>query len=164
MENKEGRFLDDRESLEAIVATLPKEEFDVYQSFGALTLESAFQGRRFVCYQLDKGRPTRLLTVTTGEFWVHSQDGAFAAVSGMPHPQLGTLPQKVPDHDIFLQIPQNFILKWKGKTTPKGLQFAPHYAVLIKTRSREHLQVDGHSYCVTLNKFRERFPEVPIRY
>lgn len=164
MENNESRFLDDKESLQAIVAGLSERDRAEYESYGALTLESAFQGRKFVCYRLQSGAPKDVLLLTTGEFWVQSQLGAFMDVLGLPVPEVGTLPVKVPDHDVFIQIPQNFIFKWKGKRTSKGLQFAPHYAVLIKSRSREHLQVDGHSYCVTLNKFRERFPEVPLRY
>lgn len=164
--NSARSFLDDKESLEAIVEAMPPHARGEYQAYGALTLESVFPNRILVVYTLKKGEPTEVEVVRCGDLTLTRLQGPRAEMSSRGrHMEVGVEPVKWFDRDVYFHVPQNFIFKWKGKrTADKGVQFVPHYAVLIKTKSRDHLQLEGHTYCVTLNRFRERFPEVDVRY
>ena len=78
---------------------------------------------------------------------------------------IGAVPSRYRSRELFLHVPQNFVFKWKGKQKSEGkVEFVPHYAVLIKTRSKDIHQVEGHTYCVTFNRFSERFPDLKFRY
>ena len=158
-------FLDDAESFTAVIAAMPVKDRTLYESYGALTLEAGFPNRVMVVYTLSKDRPVDIEILTLGGMEMTRVGGPTVELEGKQGLQvLGVKPKRWGTRDLFLHVPQNFIFRWKGKQTPKGVQYVPHYAILIKTRSREHLQVEGDTYCVTLNKFRERFPKVPARY
>ena len=163
---KEARFLDDRASLDAIVAQMGDTERLPYLGYGARSLEAGFPNRRLVVYRLEAGAPVDTDVLMLGYMEMTKFDGPIITVADAKgEVVVGLQPVRWRNRDLFLHIPQTFEFKWKGKESGRGkLQFAPHYAILIKTKSRENLQVDGDTYCVTLNKFRERFPEVPIRY
>lgn len=165
MENKAGQFLDDKESLREIVALLGEAGSREYYSYEGLTLEAGFQDRKMVVYTLEDDRPTNIETLTLGSITLDEHKGPFVTFEhrGISS-KFGVVPMRVKDREIFVHVPQNFIFKWRGKVVRGGIQYAALYAVLVKTRSREHLRVEGHTYMVTLNKFRERFPEVPLRY
>jgi hypothetical protein len=75
-----------------------------------------------------------------------------------------SVPTKWRSRDIFFQVPQEFIFKWRGKLSGTRIEFGPHFSVLIKTRSKELEQVEGHTYCPTYNDFRERFPEIHVEH
>lgn len=157
-------FLDDAKSLEAIVKSMPEKERSLYESYGALTLEAGFPNRVMVVYTVKGGKPVDIEKVTLGDMEMTRVGGpTIDVVDGGPV-KLTVSPIRWKTRDLFLHVPQNFIFRWKGKQTQTGVNYVPHYAILIKTRSKEHLQVEGDTYCVTLNKFRERFPEVPVRY
>lgn len=159
-------FLDDKESFEAIVDTLEPALLAEYRSYEALSLEAVFPNRVMVAYRLVKGAPTDMSILTFGDISVTRHIGpVFALSDGTNDFEVGLKPMKWKDLDLFLQVPQNFIFKWKGKRATRGdVQFIPHYAILIKTRSKEHVQIENHAYCVTLNNFKERFPNVDVRY
>jgi len=166
MASEKGRFLDDRESLEAIVKAMPPWDREVYEQYGALVKESVFPNRKLVVYTLLEGRPQNISMLTVGDLSLDRINGPVATVSDEKGSEnVSVTPKRWRGMGLFLQVPQHFELKWTGKDVgAKGVQFVPHYALLIKTRSKEFHQVEGHTYCVTLNKFRERFPEVPLRY
>lgn len=166
MANKGGQFLDDPESLQALIALMPAGERDEYLALKALNLEAGFPNRRMIVYTLDGATPTRLSMLLLGDMEMTRIGGPTITVTDEKGLAVVSVhPERWRDRDLFLHIPQNFIFKWKGKDTgAKGLQFVPHYAVLIKTRSKEHHQVDGDTYCATLNQFRERFPDVSVKY
>jgi hypothetical protein len=162
----DGRFLDDAQSLDALIQMLPVRLRDEYLALRALTLEAGFPNRRMIVYTLKDGQPSKQSMLLLGDMDMARIAGPTITIADEAGPvTVGVSPVKWRDRDLFIHIPQNFIFKWKGKPVgAKGVQFVPHYAVLIKTRSKEHHQVEGDTYCVTLNKFRERFPEIPIRY
>lgn len=162
----DGRFLADSLSLAALIAQMPGPARQEYLELKALNLESGFPNRRLVVYTLQGGQPTQISMLLLGDMEMTRIGGPTVIVTDEKGPVLVTVnPRKWRDRDLFLHIPQNFIFKWKGKDTGgKGVHFVPHYAVLIKTRSKEHRQISGDTYCVTLNKFRERFPDIPVRY
>lgn len=159
-------FLDDQASLQALIERLPEDAKQEYKSYGALTLESAFPGRKMVVYTLKGGKPSDIVVITFGAFMCDWETGPSAEVQdGRGRMTIDTSPRKYRPRDLYLHIPQNFSLKYKGRQTGKtDVDFVSHYAVLVKTRSKEIHQVEGHTYCVTLNKFRERFPDLNIRY
>lgn len=162
-----GRFLEDRASLDAIVKCMPDFARAEYLSYGALELLAGFPNRQLVVYTLARGRPTDIELLRLGNMQLVGYSGPTVEVAGEQESVLvGVTPvQILPGRDLFLQVPQRFEFKWKGKVSDSGgVQFAPHYTILTKTRSKEFHQVESHTYCVTLNQFRERFPEVPVRY
>jgi hypothetical protein len=163
----EGKsFLDDSESFKALIDRIGQPEKAEYLSYGSLSLESAFPGRKMVIYTLKNSKPLDIDVITFGAFMCDWDLGpSFDVANGNGTLQVVTTPKKFRPRDLFLHIPQHFELKYKGKHQDKaGVDFVSHYAVLVKTRSKEHLQVDGHTYCVTLNKFRERFPDLKFKY
>lgn len=165
MAANDGRFLDDKLSLAALVDQLCPNARDDYEALHALSLESGFPNRRMIVYTLAYGEPVNVSMLRLGEMEMIRDEGPTITVEDEAGTVIvGVTPLKWRERELFLHIPQNFIFKWKGKDTPKGVQFMPHYAVLIKTRSKEHHQVDGDTYCVTLNNFKERFPSVTVRY
>lgn len=166
MAANDGRFLDDAASLRGLISQMPFKERTAYEQLRALNLESAFPNRRMVLYTLDGTAPVGVSLLLFGDMEMTRIGGPTITVSDDLGPVvIDVHPKRWRDRDVFLHVPQTFILKWKGKDAGAGgLQYVPHYAVLIKTRSKEHHQVDGDTYCVTLNTFRERFPEYPIRY
>lgn len=166
MAGKDGRFLDDGPSLAALIDKLPKATRDVYDTFKALSLESGFPNRRMIVYTLADGVPLNTSMLLLGDMEMSRNEGPTITVADEAGTVIvGVTPVKWRERDLFLHIPQNFIFKWKGKDAgEKGVQFVSHYAVLVKTRSKEHHQIDGDTYCVTLNQFRERFPDVSVTY
>ena len=159
-------FLEDSESLQALIGTMPQPDQAEYRSYGALALESAFPGRKMVIYTLKDHQPLDIDVITFGDFrcdWDNGPNVEVASGRGKTH--LDTIPRRYRPRDLFLHVPQSFTLKYKGRRGDKtDVDFVSHYAVLVKTRSKEIHQVDGHTYCVTLNQFRERFPDLKIRY
>jgi hypothetical protein len=159
-------FLDDQESLRALINTMPADEQAEYRSYGALALESAFPGRKMVVYTLRGGKPAEVEILTFEALLVDWETGPNFSVEGSGgKTQFLAVPRRYRPRDLFLHVPQNFTLKYKGRRkADTGVDFVSHYAVLIKTRSKDIHQVEGHTYCVTLNRFRERFPDQKIRY
>lgn len=162
-------FMDDRESLEALVDLLAPEESATYRSYKALSLESGFPGRKMIAYDLLNGVPVNVEVITLGMMRMAAAVGPSIELTSDRRTgvfSVGMVPMKWPDRDLFFHVPQKFELKWKGKVSGKSgeLNFAPHYAVLIKSRSKPHLKVDGECYCVRLNQFREMFPSCKVGY
>lgn len=159
-------FLDDSESLRALIDQMPEDERSEYKSYGCLSLESCFPGRRMVVYQLRGGKPTDMEVISFGELTVSWDEGpATTVIQETGQTKILETPRRLRPYDVFLHVPQSFTVKFKGRREPIGdVKFVSHFAVLIKTRSKEIHQVDGHTYLVTLNRFRERFPDLKIRY
>ncbi len=167
-ENQSSKtFLDDRESLQAIIDGIPNpSEREAYKGFKGLSLESGFPNRKFVVYTLNHGRPVDVDLLTLGELSMDPYQGPTVTVhSGDYEMSVKLTPTRFKNRDLFLHVPQSFELKWRGKRQrTDGVHFVPHYALLIKTMSKPHLQVDGHTYCVRLNQFREMYPDIDVRY
>jgi hypothetical protein len=167
MESRRGsRFLDDKESRQELVNRMPDALRAEYQSYKFVGKEAAFPGRVLVVYTLKGGVPANLDIVTLRHLTVDQVSGPMAAASseGQGVYYIGMVPSKWRGRDLFLQLPLEFIFKWKGKESGEGVEFAPHYAILVKTRSRWDEKIEGHTYCATFNDFRERFPGVRVAY
>ncbi len=166
MAGDKSRFLDDRESLEAIIRSMPYKEKTLYDQYRALSKEATFPNRKMVVYTLCGGKPTNVEVITMGDIEVTRIGGPVVEVAdSRGKAQVGVVPQRWRDRDLFIQVPQHFELKWTGKQVGDGVvHFVPSYAMLFKTRSKEFHQVEGHTYVATLNKFRERWPDLSLRY
>lgn len=166
MASEKGRFLDDRESLVAIVNSMPPGHREVYDQYGALVKEAVFPNRKLVVYTLLDGRPQNISMLTVGDISLDRINGPVATISDEKGSEkVSVTPTRWRGLDLFLQVPQHFELKWTGKAAGEGVvHFLPSYALLFKTKSKEFHQVEGHTYVVTLNRFRERWPSVPLRY
>jgi len=162
-------FLDDKESFQAIVEQLPDDELEIYRSMGALTLTSVFPNRVLVIYTLRGSKPTNIELITIGDIGITRRGGPTLEMSAPgKHLELGVLPQRWFGRDLFFQVPQNFTLRWLGKRTaqdgPMGVHFAASSAVLVRSRSRPHMKMEGETYSETLNEFREKYPGDTPRY
>lgn len=158
--DKSGRFFDDAASLRALVGLMPPEEQEAYDSFLCLGMESVFPNRRMIVYDVGAGGPERVEVINFVDLVMDRIKGPhILAETHFGEIEIPAIPTRYDSRALFLHTPQNFIFKYKGKKSATGkLQFAPHFAVLFKTRSREHEQLLGHTYIATHNKFRERFP------
>jgi len=161
-----GRFLDDNRSRQELINQMPSALRAEYQSYKFVAKEAAFPGRVLVVYTLWGGKPENLDIITLRHLTVDQMRGpmTFATSEGQGDYAIGMVPTKWRGRDLFVQLPLEFIFKWKGKESHAGVEFASHYAILIKSRSRWDERMDGDTYCATLNDFRERFPEVSVRY
>ena len=159
-------FLDDPSSLKALIERMDEPGKSEYKTYGALTLEAVFPARKMVVYTLKGGKPLDIAVITFGAFMCDWDTGPHAKLTlASTDVRISTTPTRVGNRDVFLHIPQQFALKYKGRNdAEKGVSFASHYAVLVKTRSKEIHQIESHTYCVTLNNFRERFPDLKLRY
>lgn len=161
-------FLEDRESLEALIELVPQPLKSVYNAFTFRGLESGFPGRKFVVFTLRAGKPEDVEVLTLGQMRMSAQGGPTIEVFSDRRPDpwvIGMIPDKLPGRDVFLHVPQKFEFKWKGKrSTRDGVNFAPHYAVLIKSGSNPVSGADDQTYCVRLNQFWEMFPGHKIGY
>jgi len=166
MAGEQKTFLDDRESFEELLRCMPEGELRDYDSYGALNMEFTFPGRNMVIYTLSRGLPTDIVVIRFGELTVDPEYGPRFTITD-PDGELpvNAVPSRYRNRDLFLHAPQNFTLRYRGVRSPKqGVDFVSHYAVLVKTRSKEIHQIEGHQYCVTIAKFRERFPDLKLRY
>lgn len=165
--NGSSKYLDDGQSLKALVDCLTLEDRSEYKEYKSLAKESAFPGRRFVVYTLLAGKPSNCEFLSCGRLQMNT-DGALEleiASDQSPYPfAVSMVPVRVPGREVYLHIPQNFELKWKAKAGETGITFAAHFALLIKTRSNVRRREEGHTYCARLNEFNELFPEAKARY
>lgn len=155
----EKRYLTDQESMEELVALMPEQDQRLHADFRYRSMEPCFPGRRLVIYTLRRGEPTDIELVHFGELavGVKATPTAKYVYRGGEHLVTPT-PAKVRGQEVFLSLPQNFVFRFAGQEVNGTLEFRAHYAVLIKTRSRDALEVEGHTYCVTLKRFLDRYP------
>lgn len=159
-------YLDDQSSLRALVGMMPDEERAIYMGYKSLTLEAAFPGRKMVIFTLRGGKATDVEMISFGDLCVDWDTGPNATVEdSRGKTQILAVPKRIRPRELFLHIPQSFNLRYKGRRdSPGGVKFMSHYAILVKTRSKVTLQIEGDTYCVTLNDFRERYPDLRLRY
>ena len=161
-----ARFLDDNESRQALVNRIPLPLREEYLAYRFVAKEAAFPGRVLVVYTIQNGQPVNLDVVTLRHLTVDQESGpmTYATSGGQGDYPIGMVPTKWRGRDLFMQLPLEFIFKWKGKEAGLGVDFASHFAILIKSRGRWDEKKEGDTYCVTLNDFRERFPGVRVTY
>lgn len=168
MANDTKTFLEDRESLQALIELIPASLRTIYTTYTYLGMESGFPGRKFVVYTLKKGIPVDTEILTLGQMRMSAHGGPTIEVFSERRSEpwiIGMVPDKLPGRDVFLHVPQKFEFKWKGKRSSRdGVNFAPHYAVLIKSGSKPVSRLDDQTCCVRLNQFREMFPGLDVGY
>lgn len=153
------RYLTDQESLQALVDQMQDTDRREYMTYRSRTMEPAFTGRTMVVYTLRGREPDRVEVVKFLDFWSPFQEGPRCRLVYRGREQvITTVPSRLGDRDIFVSVPQNFVLRWAGQEVQSGLQFRAQYAVLIQARSREDLKVDGDTQCCTMKRFIERYP------
>lgn len=157
----ERRHLTDKQSMEAIIEGMPQRDRIDFLSMKWLSMEPAFPGRKMVVYTLRDGRPQDIEVISFGEIAVGIKEEPTVRIIYRNTDQLLTVtPQRLAKREIFLSIPQNFIFRWAGQEINGGLEFRAQYAVLIKSRSRDALSIEGHTYCLTLKRFLEAYPKL----
>ena len=142
---------------------MPPLECKEFESYAALELESAFEGRRFIVFDLDSGAPTNLQTLTLEAFSIPrgqapSCPSIFQAAGGAQRPLLSVVPVRLPHREVFMSIPQKFEFRWGGREFNGKVSFQPHFAVLIKTRHKHHHKLDGFTYCLSQKRFKQEYP------
>lgn len=156
----EKNYLTDKQSFDALVEQIPHDERIAFLTYKFLTKESAFPGRLLIVYTLRNGSPSEIEVVKFGELAFGPKEFPSAQIHYQGRRQLLTpVPGLLADREVFLMAPQKFEIKWAGREHKGELEFHLHYAVLIKTRSRPELQIEGHTYCLALNKFLSLYPD-----
>lgn len=161
------RYLSDAETLDALIESMPQADRVLYHTFRWRAMEPCFPGRRMVVYEIRNGQPVNVDSFGFGELAMGVKDTPTAKLSFKLRDHLITpVPTKIPGRDVFISLPQNFIFRWAGQEINGDLEFRAHYAILIKTQSRDALEIEGHTYCVTLKRFLERYPRMAdeVRY
>lgn len=161
------RYLTDAQTMDALIESMPPVDREDYLNFRFRTMEACFPGRRMVVYELKNGQPVNIDSFGFGELAIGVKSTPTAKLHFRNREHLVTpVPTRIPGRDVFLHIPQNFVFRWAGQEINGGLEFRAHYAILIKTQSRDALEQEGHTYCVTLKRFLERFPRMAdeVRY
>jgi hypothetical protein len=155
------KYLTDQESLQELIEQMPEPERSEFKSYRSRTLEPAFSGRIMVVYDLGREGPENIELLRFLDFWLAFQEAPRFRVQcrGKDYP-ITPVPSRIASRDVFMSVPQNFVLRWAGQITQTGLQFRPQYAVLIQTKSKESALVEGHTNCVTLKRFKERYPHL----
>lgn len=157
----EKRYLTDKQSFDALVERMPHDERVDFHTYRFLTKESTFPGRALVVYTLRNGRPSDIEIAKFGELAIGLRESPTARLNYKGRPQIVTpVPSRLADREVFLCVPQTFDIHWAGREHRGDLEFHLHYAVLIKTRSRPELQIEGHTYCVALNRFLNLYPHL----
>lgn len=152
-------ILTDAQSLRELINFMPPHLAEEYLEYRSLTMDSAFPGRVLVVYTLQGGEPDQIDLVKFGEIEVRVQTPPSIRVTFKGRQQLITpIPTKLGDRDVFLSVPQNFVFRWGGQKVDGRLDFRPHYAILVKTRSKDDRKVDGDTYCTNLKRFKEMYP------
>lgn len=159
-------FLDDKESARELVNLMPADAKAQYQAFKFLRKFSAFPGRVLVVYTLKNGAPVDVELVRFSALEV-DESGHFTTGRDETGEiqQISATPGWWMNRDIFFQLPQTFEFSLKAKRSGiNGLEFSPHFAILVKTRSRPDEMAEGHTQCMTFNDFRASYPDIRIRY
>jgi hypothetical protein len=92
-------------------------------------------------YTIENKEPTEISVLLLGGMKMSLIDGPTVTVTDESgyHMEVGVIPERWRSREIFLHVPQNFIFKRKGKEAEaEEIHYFPQYAILIKTRSREH--------------------------
>ena len=159
MANEAVKYLSDGESLAALVEAMPAHERDEFKSYKSRIMESAFSGRIMVIYTLQRGEPSNIEILKFLDFWMPFQEAPRFRVEYRGREQIVTpVPSRIADREVFISVPQNFVLRWAGQQVASGLQFRAQYAVLLQTRSKEAQRIEGDTQCLTLKRFKEWYP------
>lgn len=142
-----------------LIELMPERDRVDYLSFKWLSAEPAFPSRVIVVYTIRGGRPQDIEIVTFGEFVVGVKETPTVRLKYKTRDQLITpIPSRLGDRDLFVSIPQHFEFRWAGQEVNGELEFRAHYAILIKSRSRDALEIEGHTYGLTLKRFLDAYP------
>lgn len=159
-------FMDDKESARELVAKMPADDRAQYHAFKFLRKFSAFPNRVLAVYTLRAQKPVNVGLVRFSTLGVDENGPFTTGLDACGEAQkITAIPSWWMNRDIFFQLPQTFEFSLKGKRSGiTGIEFAPHFAILVKTRSRPDENTEGHTQCMTFNDFRASFPDIRIRY
>ena len=161
----EIEHIPDKSAFLLLVKQMPPQEQAEYNSYFSLTSEACFIGRTFIVYDLINGEPTNLDTFRIHGFQLGENSEPFIEYSfkDSQSPRniasVGLTPSRYRDRELFLSVPQRFEFRWAGQTQAGSVSFRPHFAILIKTRSRADRLAEGVTGCVTPKRFQALFPD-----
>jgi len=161
-------FLGDEDNLADLVARISGSDRETFNSFGHLRVEPAFHNRLFLLYrpaginkQNRHNKPDVLTTVKVHELVGSSRDGMLMKVEDLrtgEFQQLGYIPKRLFDYDVFMSVPSSLRLRWDARQTAQGVARSMAFAVLIKTKNRSDFYSYGNLYCETPNRLRALYP------
>lgn len=162
---KPPRHLGDEGTLQFLINRMPRRELAEYNDYKWRDKESMFPHRVMIVYRCGPNGPLDVEHFRIGppempqlgEFQIPIETDSGNQV-------ITYLPTRFRNREVFLHVPQRFELKWLGTENSGRVHCEPQFAMLIKTRSPEAWQQEGHTYCVSFNRFKERFPDSDFRY
>ena len=161
----EIEHIPDKSAFLLLVKQMPPQEQAEYNSYFSLTSEACFIGRTFIVYDLINGEPTNTDILRIHGFHLGENSEPVIEYSFKDDnnqrciANAGLTPTRYRDRELFLSVPQRFEFRWAGQTQAGSVSFRPHFAILIKTRSRADRLAEGVTGCVTPKRFQALFPD-----
>lgn len=166
-------YLSEEDNLADLNARIPGDDRDVFQNFGHLRIEPAFDRRIFVVYKprglTREGQhrdPEILTTLKVVSLSVDSVKGASCRIEDQTtgaQQTLSYIPHRVFDYNVFMAVPPILRLRWDARPWEKGIDRSLAYGLLIKTKNRSDYYSAGNTYVEPPNRFRNLFPQCDFR-
>lgn len=163
-------FLEEDENFLDLASRVARSDLEDYESFKSLKKESAFDGRIFVVYKprgLDARNrhrdPEILTTLRVLDFRAMSDHGAIVRIEDTTTgavTELGYVPKRVFDYDLFMSVPPRMRLHWDARVVDGVMKRSMSYILLIKTKNRSDWFSAGVTYCETQRKINDLFPDL----
>lgn len=150
------------ELFDNLVEQLPDQHYNLWHKLGHIRVETGFRGRRFLVYQIDRGQPGVIDTLTITDYLVDSRDGARMFLASDLHGeeiQVGYRPAKLWGYRAFMALPLHSQVRWSSAGELEEGKLA--FPVLIKQQSRFSMRDVGVDMVETTTSYAREFN--PIR-
>jgi len=156
--SNETDFLTARDHFDALVARMQPEALALHTTLIHARIETAFQGRHFVVYQMVEREPEQIDRIIVNDFNCNERYGASSEIISVETNRVltvGYAPVQLFHYPVFLSIPLHAKIRWSvpGNNLDAGSLAFP---MLVRTRSRLHLRERGVVYCETGPAFGHR--------
>ena len=165
-------YLSDDANLADLASRIKGDDRAVFNAYGHLRVEAAFNGRIFVVYKptgLDKSGnhnpPEILTTLKVTDFWAAHEMGAEVLIEDMgtgEELRITHTPKRVFNYDLFIQVPPIMKMRWGARLSEGRITRSLAFALLIKSKNRSDFYSARNTYCETPNRFRDLYPNVDL--
>lgn len=150
-------FLAVDDHFERLVARLPSDQLQLYNSMRHVRVETGFCNRRFTVYRVEAHGPRVLDTIEIIRFIATDREGKMMTLRSDSISQelaVGYEPVQLFSFPVFLWLPLHGKLRWGASRLDKGSLAFP---VIIRTMSRKHLRERGVVFCETNVAYAKEF-------
>jgi hypothetical protein len=136
---------------ERLVAQLPAAQQKAYNACKHLRIETAFETRHFITYEMVDGSPVELDRIVVEDFQADHRHGVTTRIASRKTGEaivVGYTPTQVFEHPIFVWVPLHARLRW-GATSGNLHKGSLGFPLAIRTQSRLGLRERGVTYMET---------------